>query len=164
MTGETNVLGTVSGRYTILQNRDGFELAQQLVNSHGANIVSAGGLFDDRRTFVTLRLPDALAIGDDPYTLFLTLLNSHDGSTALTAAVTPVRVVCANTARAALKRARYQWSARHTAGLVDRVDEARRTLNLAANTPRHSEPLASSCSAGDSHGPSSTGWCRPCYR
>ena len=138
LTGETNVLGTVSGRYTILQNRDGFDLAQQLVNSHGANIVSAGGLFDDRRTFVTLRLPDELTIGSDPYEIFLTLLNSHDGSTALTAAVTPVRVVCANTARAALERARYQWSARHTAGLVDRVDEARRTLNLASE---HTEAL-----------------------
>ena len=131
LTGETNVLGIVSGRYTILQNRSAFELGQHLVDDYGANIVSAGGLFDDRRTFVTLRLPEDLTIGDDAYKCFLTLLNSHDGSTALSAAVTPVRVVCANTARAALRRARHQWTARHTSGLTTRVDEARRTLHLA---------------------------------
>lgn len=130
LTGETNVLGTVSNRYTLLQNRDAFELGQHLVNDYGANIVSAGGLFDDRRTFVTLRLPEDLVIGPDLHQVFLTLLNSHDGSTALSAAVTPVRVVCANTARAALRQARYQWTARHTAGLSNRVDEARRTLHL----------------------------------
>lgn len=130
VTGEASVLGWVSPRYRVVQNEEAYTFAQALVDDHGANIVSAGGLYGDRRTFVTLQLPDALQIGDDPHILYLVLTNSHDGSTALTTAVTPVRVVCQNTARAALSRARYKWSARHTSGVTNRIAEARRTLQL----------------------------------
>ena len=131
VTGDTSVLGWVSPRYRVVQNREAYDFAQALVDDHGANIVSAGGLYGDRRTFVTLQLPDPIRISDDPHIPYLVLTNSHDGSTALTTAITPVRVVCQNTARAALSQARHKWSARHTAGVTSRIAEARRTLHLA---------------------------------
>lgn len=40
-------------------------------------------------------------------------------------------MVCQNTAGAALSRARYKWSTRHTSGVTNRIAEARRTPNLA---------------------------------
>ena len=55
----------------------------------GANIISAGGLYRDRRTFITLALPETLTVaGVDPVQPYLVLTNSHDGSTALTTTVT----------------------------------------------------------------------------
>ena len=62
-----------------------------------------------------------------PYVL---LMNSHDGSTAVVAATTPVRVVCANTLNWGLERAKQKLSIRHTESITRRVHEARRVLNL----------------------------------
>jgi phage/plasmid-like protein (TIGR03299 family) len=54
----------------------------------------------------------------------------HDGSTAVIAATTPVRVVCQNTLNWGLSRARQKFSIRHTEQISRRVHEARRVLDL----------------------------------
>src|SRR5437660_6227047 len=58
------------------------------------------------------------------------LTTTHDGSGAVTAAVTPSRVVCMNTLRAALDRAQASYRIRHTSGAQARLDEAQRVLGL----------------------------------
>jgi phage/plasmid-like protein (TIGR03299 family) len=63
--------------------------------------------------------------------MFIMLTNTHDGSGAVTTAVTPVRVVCMNTLRAALGRARAAYKIRHTRGAQGRLAEAQRVLGLA---------------------------------
>jgi phage/plasmid-like protein (TIGR03299 family) len=58
------------------------------------------------------------------------LMNSHDGSTAVIAASTPVRVVCQNTLNWGLARARQRYSIRHTEKIREHVHQARRVLEL----------------------------------
>src|SRR5581483_1799181 len=58
------------------------------------------------------------------------LMNSHDGSTGVIAATTPVRVCCMNTLNWALRSAKQKFSIRHTEQITRRVHEARRVLNL----------------------------------
>jgi phage/plasmid-like protein (TIGR03299 family) len=75
------------------------------------------------------------------------LMNSHDGSTAVIAATTPIRVVCQNTLNWGLQSARQKFSIRHTEAVTQRVHEARRVLDLSINYyeqfKRYGDQLAS---------------------
>ncbi|MEI4884304.1 DUF932 domain-containing protein, partial [Klebsiella pneumoniae] len=61
---------------------------------------------------------------------WLTLFNSFDGSSTFFGIVSTVRVVCANTARAAINGAVSKFSIRHTNGWRDNVTQAREALKL----------------------------------
>ncbi len=90
------VLGIVGERYRIVQNQDAFEFVDQLLGS-AMHFETAGSLHGGRRIWVLARLPEHVEIGGDPVRPYVLLMNSHDGSTAVIAATTPVRVVCQNT-------------------------------------------------------------------
>ena len=60
---------------------------------------------------------------------FILLDNSHDGTAALRMRLTSVRVVCSNTLGAATAN-RAAFAARHTSGIMGRVNEARDLLGL----------------------------------
>lgn len=54
--------------------------------------------------------------------------NTYDGSGAVKAAVTPVRVVCNNTLNLALSTAKRSWSMIHTGNIQEKLEEAKDTL------------------------------------
>jgi transposase-like protein len=72
---------------------------------------------------------DRNMVGDrvDMYLLFT---NSHDGSSSIRVAVTPIRVVCQNTLTYGLKAARRTWSIRHTSGAKERLNQAVMALKM----------------------------------
>jgi phage/plasmid-like protein (TIGR03299 family) len=123
------VLGIVGERYRIVQNRDAFCFIDQLIGS-AMHFETAGSLHGGRRVWVLARLPEHVEVGGDELRPYVLLMNSHDGSTALVAATTPVRVVCQNTLNWGLQRARQRFSIRHTEAIAQRVHEARRVLEL----------------------------------
>ncbi|WP_322750974.1 MULTISPECIES: DUF932 domain-containing protein [unclassified Frankia] len=127
-------LGVVGKVYHPMQNRASFAFLQDLVANFGVVFESAGALRGGRRTFVSLRLPDTVMVDaegiNDEIIPFVAALNSHDGSTPFTVAVTPWRPVCANTERFAVRDAYTKWTVRHTATASDRMEEARRSLGL----------------------------------
>ena len=47
--------------------------------------------------WVLARLPEWVEVGGDQTALYVYVANSHDGTLAVTAAATSVRIVCANT-------------------------------------------------------------------
>ena len=55
-------------------------------------------------------------------------MNSHDGTGAIKAAMTPVRVVCQNTLNLALSTAKRSWSTNHTGDIKGKLEDARNTL------------------------------------
>jgi hypothetical protein len=63
---------------------------------------------------VLARRPEYIGLGGDPSGTYIYVANSHDGSMAVTAAVTPIRIVCANTLGAALRRAEHGVDAQRT--------------------------------------------------
>jgi phage/plasmid-like protein (TIGR03299 family) len=123
------VLGIVGERYRIVQNHEAFQFLDQLLGS-AMHFETAGSLYGGRRVWVLATLPDHIQVGGDPVRPFVLLMNSHDGSTAVIAATTPVRVVCQNTLSVGLAHARQQFSIRHTEQVSRRVHEARRVLEL----------------------------------
>jgi phage/plasmid-like protein (TIGR03299 family) len=127
-------LGTVGQRYEVFQQWDIFRFLEELAYTHGVLWESAGALRGGRRVFVTMQVPDTVVIDrgglDDEIVLFIVAVNSHDGTSQAEVVVTPWRVVCANTERFALADANSRWAIRHTAGGLENLNEARRTLGL----------------------------------
>jgi phage/plasmid-like protein (TIGR03299 family) len=126
------VLGIVGERYRIVQNDEAFAFVDQLLGSD-IHFETAGSLHGGRRVWVLATLPDHVEVGGDPVRPYVLLMNSHDGSTAVVAATTPIRVVCQNTLNWGLRDARQKFSIRHTEAVTQRVHEARRVLDLSIN-------------------------------
>jgi len=74
--------------------------------------------------------------------------NSHDGSMAVTAAVTPIRIVCSNTLGAALRQAEHgagsqrRFRFRHTGNLQTKFAEARQVLGMTIDYQQQFKALA----------------------
>ncbi len=126
------VLGIVGERYRLVQNHEAFTFIDQLLGS-SINFETAGSLHGGRRVWVLATLPDHVEVGGDDVRPYVLLMNSHDGSTAVIAATTPIRVVCQNTLNWGLANARQKFSIRHTEAVTQRVHEARRVLDLSIN-------------------------------
>jgi hypothetical protein len=56
---------------------------------------TAGSLWGGRRVWVLARLPEYVELGADLSATYVYIANGHDGSMAVTAAVTPIRIACA---------------------------------------------------------------------
>ena len=121
------VMGVVGSRYKIVQNREAFDFLDSLLADGVMKYESAGALRGGRIVWLLARLPsvDTIADGDDSqrYILFST---SHDGSAAIHAIPTSVRVVCANTLRIATVA---DVGFRHTGNVQSKMEQARLYLS-----------------------------------
>lgn len=77
------------------------------------------------------RLPQKYIIAGDEVTPYFLLMNSHDASCGIKAAMTPIRVVCQNTLNLALSSAKRVWTTKHTENIFNRMNEARETIIFA---------------------------------
>lgn len=131
VTGGLDVLGVVGAQYEPIQNEAHAEVLDYVTDESGAHFETAGALRGGRSVFLSMKLPQTMQIGGiDPVDLYLVATNSHDGTSAFRLIVTPVRVVCANTLAAALRRNKGTYSIRHTSGARQGLAEARRALGL----------------------------------
>lgn len=124
---DNQVLGVVTDRYKVVQNEEAFVFTDELLGE-GVTYETAGSLQGGRRTWLLAKLPQRYIISGDEITPYLVFMNSHDGSGAIKAAMTPVRVVCQNTLNLALETARRTWSTIHTGDIGGKLDDARNTL------------------------------------
>ena len=144
-TGE--VLGIVSDEYEVVDNIDAFRFLDALIGSE-LYFETAGSLWGGRRVWVLARLPEYIELGGDQSATYIYVANSHDGSMAVTAAVTPIRIVCANTLGAALRQAEHGQQAqrtfrfRHTGNLQAKFSEARQVLGMTINYQQQFKVLA----------------------
>lgn len=124
------VLGVVSDRYKIIQNTDAFSFTDELLGE-GVRYETAGSLQKGKKVWLLARLPKEYIIAGDRISPYLVFSNTHDGSGAVRAAVTPVRVVCNNTLNLALDTAKRSFSMVHTGDIRGKVQEAKQTLFMA---------------------------------
>jgi phage/plasmid-like protein (TIGR03299 family) len=132
VTGKTEYLGVVGTDYTVVQNEQCAEMLDRLVDQiGGAHFETAGSLRRGKSVFVTMKLPDAMEIaGVDRMDLYLIGTTSHDGTAALRVDASPIRVVCANTQRAAFQHAVGHYTFRHTSTVGSQISQAREALGL----------------------------------
>lgn len=126
---DRRVLGIVGSDYRPFQNTEAFAFADHAREKLGAAYESAGELKGGRWVWATLKLPGTVRVGgEDVHDLYLMLNNSHDGSRAVTVAVTPIRLDCTNLLNLALAKALQRWTARHVESAVEKLKEAIRTV------------------------------------
>lgn len=132
---DTNaVFGVVGKDYQIVQNADAFAFFDAIVGGgDGILYETAGALGNGERIFITAKLPGYIRVGngDDVTEKYIFLTTSHDGMGSITAAFTPIRVVCQNTLNAALHKMSNVIRIRHTSGAKQRLEEAHRVMGLA---------------------------------
>lgn len=124
---DSQVLGVVSDRYRVVQNEDAFAFTDELLGE-GVTYETAGSLQNGRRTWILAKLPQRYIISGDEISPYLVFMNSHDGTGAIKAAMTPIRVVCQNTLNLALSTAKRSWSTIHTGNIHGKLQDARNTL------------------------------------
>lgn len=101
-TDTEEVLGESVGKdYQIVQNGEAFAFFDAIVGGgDGILYETAGALGQGEQIFITAKLPDYIRVGngDDVIEKYLFLTTTHNGSGSITAAFTPVRIVCQNSA------------------------------------------------------------------
>jgi phage/plasmid-like protein (TIGR03299 family) len=137
---QTDILGIVGERYTPLQNEDLFSFGDNLLDG-GGRWETAGSIKGGRVVFGSIALQNSITLDPngiaDKIDNYLLINTSHDGSIAIQASITPVRVVCANTLNLALssfkgKNASKQtFKIRHTQTAEGKIAVAREALGLA---------------------------------
>ena len=129
----TDVLSTVGSRYKVVQNEELFSFADNILDGSCA-WESAGSLKGGKVVFGTLTVPREMVLdpqgANDKTKLYLIVWTSHDGSVAVQAAITPVRVVCQNTLNLAMRSAKQSFKIRHTQTADGKIQIARETLGL----------------------------------
>ncbi|MNS31717.1 hypothetical protein D3C72_637750 [compost metagenome] len=133
-TDTNEVLGVVGKDYQIVQNKEAFTFFDSIVGGNGILYETAGALGKGERIFITAKLPNYIRVGkDDLIEKYLFLTTSHDGSGSITAAFTPIRIVCANTLNAALRTQTNTVRIRHTANAKGRLEQAHKVMGISDN-------------------------------
>ena len=127
---DRQVLGVVTDRYKIVQNQEAFAFTDELLGK-GVRYETAGSLQGGRKVWLLAHLPHEYIISGERISPYLVFFNSHDGSGAIKAAITPIRVVCQNTLNLALSTAKRTWSMIHTGDIKGKMQEAKDTLFMA---------------------------------
>lgn len=130
---DSAVLGIVGTDYQVLQNSEAFNFMDSLVDAGDMRYHTAGSLSGGRRVWLLGQIDSTEVVPGDRIDQFVFLYNSHDGSSALRCLWTDVRVVCANTARMALGKAKSSdgIAIRHTLNMEARMAEAQKVLGIA---------------------------------
>ena len=129
----TDVLGVVGERYKVVQNEELFSFADNMLD--GGRWETAGSIKNGTVVFGSLALDRETVLDpsgvSDVVKSYLLVHTSHDGSLAVQASVTPVRVVCQNTLNMALSGAKQTYKVRHTQTVTGKVAAAREALGIA---------------------------------
>ena len=122
---DQSILGVVRDRYQVVQNEEAFAFTDELLGE-GVRYETAGSLQNGKRTFILARLPQRFIIAGDEITPYFVIMNSHDASCSIKAAMTPVRVVCQNTLNLAFRTAKRTWMTKHTSNIMERMKRKRK--------------------------------------
>lgn len=142
-TDTEEILGVVGKDYQIVQNTAAFSFFDSIVgNNTGIQYETAGVLGKGERIFITAKLPGYLKVGrDDLIEQYVFLTTSHDGYGSITAAFTPIRIVCQNTLNAAIGNKQNSIKIRHTANAIERLKQAHQLMGITKSLANEMEQL-----------------------
>ena len=86
---DSAALGIVSDRYKVMQNEDAFQFTDDLLGA-GVTYETAGALQGGRKVWMLARMPHRYIIAGDEIAPYLVVMNSHDGSSGIKVAMTPM--------------------------------------------------------------------------
>ena len=95
--GTEHLLGYTSKRYETVQNQTIFDMLQPMLAEEVLVVANQGYLQCGKLVYVQCLLNDVYTIGNDAYKNYITITNSHTGTTKLRLGTGMVRIVCENT-------------------------------------------------------------------
>jgi phage/plasmid-like protein (TIGR03299 family) len=141
------VLSLNKDSYTVIDHGEMGEIVEAVLAQPNVKWETAGVLDGGRAVWCLAMLDEPITLpGDDSPTLpYLAITNRHDGTAACALRATAVRIVCANTFRAAElegDRTGATFSFIHKSSWRNRIDEARRAVTGAQAEMRRYADLA----------------------
>ena len=128
--------GGFSKDFRPIQNKDAFKLISDLSGVTNVQLKNCGQWGNGAGVFAQVSMGD-ISVGSrgDRVGKYLSLVNSHDGSRALTILITPYRFFCMNQIGKAVNSARKSESTfisiRHNASAEERMNELVKTVHIA---------------------------------
>ncbi|KGI79365.1 hypothetical protein IL38_24005 [Actinopolyspora erythraea] len=127
------ILDSANSSYELITHADMGEIIEAILDNAEVKYETAGSLYGGRKVWALARLGQEIELpGDNSPTLrYLALMNSHDGTAALKALGTGVRIVCANTWHAAdigAEKTGTAFSFRHTRNWRENVENAQKAV------------------------------------
>lgn len=141
------VLSLNRDTYTIIDHNEMGEIVEAVLAQPGVKWETAGVLDGGRSVWCLAFLDEPILLAGDisPTLPYLAITNRHDGTGACALRATAVRIVCANTFRAAElegERTGTTFSFVHKSGWRSRIDEARQAVTGARAEVRRYAELA----------------------
>jgi phage/plasmid-like protein (TIGR03299 family) len=135
--GQPEFLGKdeVGDGFAFFQNEETLEFAAEVAGMFGDEecVSAAGSIMGGTRVFVTLALEGFTILGQDAHGQWLSAMNGHDGSQALTAWTGATRAVCKNTIDWGLAATTNKVKVRHSGDIQAKASEAAKVLEVARN-------------------------------
>ena len=128
-TSDMHPYDIVSDKFEIIQNKDAFDF----VNYMGDEFeFEKAGETESGMVYVIGSLPEVKILGDAfvPHVIFR---NGFNGKIKITAAISPLRMVCQNQFNFAFKNASNAVTIRHVRNAEEKLVEARETLKMSAD-------------------------------
>lgn len=125
--GTDKVLGVVSSKYEVCQNREAFSFIDYIGgDSVGFEYVKAGETAKGL-VYIIAKIPSVTLLGDSitPYIIFQ---NSHDGLNSVKATICPLRIVCQNQFNVSFKQSPNTVRIIHSAQMDQRILTAREMM------------------------------------
>ena len=126
------ILGVVSSKYEICQNRDAFNFIDYIGGDEvGFEYVKAGQT-QSGLVYIIARIPNITLLGDaiTPYIIFQ---NSHDGMNSIKATICPLRIICQNQFNVAFKQSPNTVRIVHSSQMDARMLTAREMMRDVAD-------------------------------
>ena len=116
-------VGVAGEGWEPLQNSEAFSFFDPFIESGDATFETAGSLQEGRRIWVMAKInSDPIeVVKGDIIEKFLLLSNQHKAGFSVKSALTPIRVVCANTEAMAIKNAETIFKTTHSKKIKDRL-------------------------------------------
>lgn len=130
--GTDQVLGVVSSKYEVCQNRDAFSFIDYIGGDEvGFEYVKAGQT-NGGLVYIIAKLPNVTLLGDaiTPYIIFQ---NSHDGLNSVKATISPLRIVCQNQFNVSFKESSNTVRIIHSSKMDQRMLAAREMMRDVAS-------------------------------
>jgi len=124
-TDDGSIVGNVGQGYVPVQNKHAFDFLDDAIKSGAASFHTAGSLKGGRLVWINCRLPQNIGKDIDPVESYISFVNSHDGSKAVTFIIHGNRIVCNNTMEYALYDAKQSGriiKARHSRNVLHKID------------------------------------------
>jgi len=125
--GTDKVLGVVSSKYEVCQNRDAFSFIDYIGgDSEGFEYVKAGET-NGGLVYIIAKIPNVTLLGDaiTPYIIFQ---NSHDGLNSVKATICPLRIICQNQFNVSFRESSNTVRIIHSSQMDNRILAAREMM------------------------------------